>query len=1280
MKSFLQRLLKYLAYLAAGVVILLAVAVGLFRLFLPRLPEYQDEIKAWASAAIGMQVNFSGMDARWGLSGPQLEFYDAELTGGAPLSRVIAAEQVSIGIAITRLVADRALVVNRVVIRNTDLEVRQLPNGEWWIQGIALKDLPIEQPGAGGDMGDIEVIAEEVALNLILPGDDQSKAFEISRLSVRSEEQRLTLDGLVALPDSLGSQLRIGATQLLDGSRNGGGWDINLDARELNLEGVAALDQSRGWPVSSGSGDIDASLAWVGGRIQSAAAEFSLDQVSFGAREQFSMVGRLEYHRDPDGWLAVADDFQISTASGSWPESSLKLETSIDRDGSIVMLDARGDYLDLADLRLFAPLLEDEQQDMLNGLAPDGIVRNLVATISDINTDSQRYAISADLEDAGIAVYKDRPGVRGFTGRLRADWSGGRLEIRSRDMVVDLASHLTETVPIDNASGTVIWRRSGDRVTVLSDNIAISNADLDSQSNVQVILDKDEAPVIDLASRWSITDIGSAKRFIPEQLMHRNLYEWFQSALVSGSIPSGTTRLYGPLDKFPFDGGEGRFLLEANVRDTTFKFLPDWPAAEIIEMDVVLDNSRLYTENNRSINRGREVVDAKVEIDDLRKPVLTIDSYSTGTLESLHNYVQSSPVARVFGGHLSRVRVSGDAALNLDLMVPITDWRNFTITARIVANEGSLQVEGFDPPVTGLNGVVTIERDSVSSEALGGTFLGRPVQIQLQDAPDDLPGFQIIARARGSVDAQGLTAGLGLPVAGLVDGETDYDVDLLFPRGGNAQPEPFTVRVNSELVGLKVGLPEPFLKPATEAASISGEIAFIPGGQRIASRGEADGGVSWDVAFARDGDAWDFERGTLALGGAELVAAETRGLHIRGNVASVRLDEWLRLSRGDEQRTGTADRIRSIDVNVDSLRLLGQHLQDHRVRVDRSARDWLVQFDGELVKGSVFVPYDFGSDRAVVLDMERLVLPGDDADQADNADREQIDPRTLPPITLKAGEFALGNRYLGAMETQLGRTDQGLVAESFVARDQSFEIVGNARWVADATDPSGYSSHLMATLTSTDVKATMQRLNYAPGIVSDDMTLLFDLSWAGGPRTDVFETLDGDVQVRIGAGQLDEIEPGAGRLFGLMSIVALPRRLSLDFTDVFDKGLGFDKLDGTFRIVDGEAYTCDLSLEGPAVNIAIIGRASLTEREYEQAAVVAANFGNTLPVVGAVVAGPQVAAALLIFSQIFKKPLQEMGQVYYAINGPWDNPVIDGTDAASFASRAELAGCILDSE
>ena len=1276
-KILLQRLIRFLAYLAAGIVILLAIAVGLFRLFLPRLPEYQDEIKAWASEAIGMQVEFSGMNARWGLSGPQLDFYNAQLLRGATRTRMIAADQVSVGVALTRLLFDRTLVVDRVSVKNTTIEIRQLPNGRWWVQGTPAEDLFDLQGDASG-LSDIAFVAENVELLLIRPGDERPRYFDIDNVVIASEEQRIALEAAVRLPASLGRQLLVDATQLLGESGRARGWDVTLSVDDLSLSAIGGFVDGRAWPMTSGTGELEASVAWVDQRVQSATAEFAFDEVTIEMATEFSVVGRAEFRGDQNGWLAAVDDFRISTTEGTWPESYVRVETGVDRDGEVVMIDARSDYLNLGDLGLFTALLDDERREIVESLSPDGIVRNLDATLADLDSGNPRFSVSADLDGVGIAADGDRPGLRGFTGLLRADTAGGRLEIRSQNMVLDLARFLGESVPIDNAEGTIIWRHGGDLTTVMSDKIVLTNADLHSETSLTVNIEPGKPPEVDMASAWSISDIGSAKRFIPVGVMHPKLYNWFQSALVSGHIPRGSTRLYGPLDKFPFDGGEGRFLLQASVRDTNFQFHKDWPAAEIVDLEVVMDNTRLYTERNRSINRGREVVDARVEIEDVRKPVLTIDSFSTGTLESLHAYAQNSPISRLFGGQLKRVRVTGDASLQLDLMVPITDWRDFTVDARIVANDGTVSIEGFNPPVASLSGAVTINREGVTSESLGGLFLGHPVAIELMNAPEDLPKFQVIARARGEVDAPGLVEGLGLPVEGLVDGTTPYSVDLMFPRGQQEEPEPFTVRVTSELEGLVVKLPEPLAKPASVRRRIDADITFASGGQQIESHGTTDSGIAWQVLFAHDGDVWDLERGTVALGGVEVDMAETRGLHIRGAVESLRFEDWLRLSRGDQARTGTAERIRSIDISVGSLRLLGQHLRDHRVRVDRSARDWLVQFDGESVAGSVFVPYDFGTERALVLDMERLVLPGDEAEPVDAS--EQVNPRDLPPISLTARHFALGERNFGSVEAQFAKTADGLVADSLVATDDTFEIVGNARWVADETDPMGHRSFLMATLTSTDIETTMRRLAYQPGIVGDDMTMLFDLSWSGGPRTEMLDSLNGDVQVRFGSGQLNEVEPGPGRLFGLMSIVALPRRLSLDFTDVFDKGFGFDKIEGSFHIVDGEAYTCNLGLEGPAADIAIIGRASLTQREYEQVAAVRANFGNTLPVVGAVVAGPQVAAALLIFSQIFKKPLQEMGQVYYGIDGSWDDPSIESTDAASFADRVETAGCLGDSE
>ena len=242
------------------------------------------------------------------------------------------------------------------------------------------------------------------------------------------------------------------------------------------------------------------------------------------------------------------------------------------------------------------------------------------------------------------------------------------------------------------------------------------------------------------------------------------------------------------------------------------------------------------------------------------------------------------------------------------------------------------------------------------------------------------------------------------------------------------------------------------------------------------------------------------------------------------------------------------------------------------------------------------------------------------------------------------------------------------------------EIVGNGGWEADPNDPLGSVSNLTATLTSSNVEGTMSRLDYEPGIDSDDMAILMELSWSGAPRTDLFETLDGEVRLRLGTGQLNEVEPGAGRMFGLMSVVALPRRLSLDFRDVFERGFGFDEISGSFVIEDGVARTCDLALSGPAADIGIIGSVDLANRDYDQTAIVSPSVGSTLPVVGLVAGGPQGAAVMFLFSQIFKEPLEGVGQVYYSVAGSWDEPVIESADAEAFTANGRQTGCLAEAQ
>ncbi|MEM9402471.1 MAG: YhdP family protein [Pseudomonadota bacterium] len=1276
MKTFFAKLFKWMAYTVAGVVILLAIGVGLLRLFLPRLPEYQEQIKVWAGDAIGVDVDFSGMDARWGLSGPELEFLDAELIRRDNDMRIIAAEEVSISIALIRLIADRQVAIDRVVVRDSAIEVRQLESGGFWVQGDTVSNLLPQQNGQTMATGAIELIGEDIEVRFIQPGDERPKLFDVSRFNLRSDAQRIAIGAFVRLPETLGEDVNITATYLSMMPEEERFWDLQMQLSELELPGVAALARRPEITIDSGSGDFDVSMALASDGIRSAAITMDVENVVKDGSSPVSVESRLEYRRDDDGWLLAGSRLRLGTVSGEWPETSFRIDTGLDDDGKLVSLNAQADYLNLSDLSLFTPLFDDRNRERLQALAPSGELRGLDTTITGIGSDQLRYAMSVDLDRVGIDAYDSLPGLRGFSARIRADESGGRVELTSDELQLLLFDYVNVPIDLDEVRGTVIWRTSGDQTTVLSDNISISNADITAETNVQLTIDGDNAPVIDLASRWTVTDLGSAKRYIPQKILHPNLYRWFQEALLSGRIDNGRTRLYGPLDKYPFENDEGRFLLEATVEDTLFKYLRQWPTSDIRRMDVVLENTRLYTESNLSYAEGLETRDARVEIADLRDPVLRIEGVSTGDMVSLVQFSRNSPIDRLLGGRLASVSVSGTGRAELDLTVPLKQWREFEFTAAVDTRDASLVIDGLKPPVTDINGRVIIEKQTISAEALTANFLGYPIGIELKRAPEDMQGYEVIATVDGRASVEAIGDGFDLPINGLAAGSSDYTATLLFPSG-RGSGEPLAIGIASNMDGVAVALPEPFGKAAEEIEPMQGDIRIEKTG--ITTTGRTND-LAWYLSFLSEGGL-DFDRGTLLIGGApEAGAPDTRGLHVRGDLSRFDLDEWLALSSGTTVGTGVIDRIRSAEVTVADLSLLGQRYADHWLRMDRSARDWQLQVRGDSVEGNISLPYEFSADTTLTLDMQRLLLPGDGEDAENAEDIAQVDPRSLPAITLRANEFALGQRFLGRVEADIVRTDEGLVAERVMANDSSFEIFGTGSWLADSTDPTGYRTSAIGALTSTDIKTTMSRLDYEPGINGEDLSVLSDVSWSGGPTNRFLQTLNGEVQVRFGPGQIDDIDPGAGRVFGLMSIVALPRRLSLDFSDVFQKGFGFDKIEGTFRIVDGDTYTCNLSLEGPAADIGIVGRAGLLSEDYEQTAVVSANFGNALPIGAAVIAGPQAAVAALIFSQIFKKPLQDLSQVYYDIEGSWDEPNMSSSGAESFANKGRLAGCVDESE
>jgi uncharacterized protein (TIGR02099 family) len=1276
MKQLLQKILATLAYTAAAVLIMMAIVVGLFRLFLPRLPEYQDEIKGWASDALGMQVEFSGMNARWGLSGPELEFYDAELIRPDSQKRVLVAERVGIGVSVGSLVFDQSFVVDHVFVSDTSIEVRQLESGEWWFQGSPLEEFQraggpgAQQPGA------FQLVGEDIEILFLQPGDERPRRFEVPRSVASIDDQRIAVDATIRLPDDLGRLIELSATRLVSLPETERGWDVRIEGDNIDLSGWSDLREFPGRRFLSGGGDLEVALAIADGEVVNAAGQLDFRNISTVEGRLFDLGGRFELDVASDGWFVEVDRFSVATEEKEWPESSLRVEASVDDAGAIVVLAVDASYADFGDASLLLPWLPADRQQQLLDLGLDGIVRDLDLTVYNLGAESPSFDIEAQLIDFGIAPQGKIPGVRGFTATISASHERGHIDMASEGMQLELPTAFDIPLQIEELTGSVTWRSDASRTLIITDRIIVSTPFFDSRSDGDLTIGKaDATSEINLDMSWGISDIAAARRYVPRRLTSEKFYNWFQNALVRGSIPRGTMRLSGPLDKFPFPNDEGKFLVEGSVRNLTMQYSAKWPAAEQADIEIVLDNTRLYSVRNRSIHAGNQTVDADIEIADLRDPVLTINGLVTGTLDSLGQFARQSPINTFLGGNLERITLTGDASMQLDLTVPLRDTRATTVNALVRSNGGSLQVAGLNAPITDLFGDILITRDAITGDSLGARFLGEDVELRVGPATE--PGFYAVATATGIAPAPMIIEQLGLPLQGIIDGVAPYEARIMFPGGRRSEAEekePFTIRIATPMRGMALNLPEPVGKIADEAMLLRGDIRFMPSGEQIESRGFADNDIAWDLAFTRPEGSWALDRGVVQAGGGAIEGAETRGLHLRGRVDTLRLEEWLSVSRSKDEATNAAGTIRSADMLIDNFYAIGQHLVDHRVRVDRSARDWLVQIEGEDVVGSLFVPYEFGTDRAMVIEMERMRLPGDE--EAEESDGAELDPRKLPPITLKAEEFALGDRYLGAVDAVLVRTEDGLVTEKLEAIDDTFQIVGSGTWLADQTDELGSRTTVTASLNSRDVATTLQRLDFVQGVSGDTMGVLFDLSWSGGPRADFLALLDGNVKLRLENGQLEEVEPGAGRMLGLISFVALPRRLSLDFRDVFNKGFGYDSIAGSFDIVDGVASTCDMNLQGPAADIGIVGQVDLAAKEYQQGAIISANVGNTLPIVGAVVGGPPGAAAMLIFSQIFKKPLQEVGQVYYGMSGPWDEPAIDSISSSRFVDYGRLAGCL----
>lgn len=1259
MHNLVRKLVRGFAVAVATGLILLAMSAGVLRLVVIQLPSYQGQVWEWVRTELGISLEFSRMDARWSLLGPEFSFREATVSRvGGEANPIVSAVEAVITLSPAALISERRLVVNRLTLEGSSLRLERTVDGT-----LRLANLPEEGAAQTGlSLADIPPVTIVISGGSVAYADEirqREWAFEDVRVRLVRELGSIVVEAQANPPEDLADRIEVSAQLDAEGSLQDpqSVWRLFGEARGLDLAALQNLLPETWRLTASGAGDVSFWVDFAGNEARQATLALALQGLrvggSGGAGPDYEQIDvTLEGSRLDTGWAVSASNLELSREGREWPAGA-EIDVEIRQDDAeISSVSLRSSFLRLEDLTPLAPALPPGWiAGLWSELRPGGDVRDIEARLVR-GRDSWRYAAVALFDDLRIEPRDAWPGLQGFSGRLRMDSSSGRLDLDTREARVNWPGLFPGPLDVDELSGGLTWRQGASGLSFSSDDLVINTPDGQTRSTLELAWPGGAggAPTVALQTEVRNLDAAGATRYFPVGIFPQ-VTAYLRRAIVGGRVPSADVTLAGPLASFPFGNGEGRFHAEGRIEDGSMAYVEDWPAAE--DLNGVLTFTDAGWE---AVGSGRVLGNLsdnlRVGIEDMRAPVLSVAAATRGPLGEALRYLKETPmIARHLGPDLERLQSgSGTADVTFDLQLPLLDLTAYELSAALEIFGGDLSIDGFGPTATGIDGGLRLENGQVLSRGnLAAFFLDAPVSVSVTAAGE--PGYLADIGFEGVFPAESLQAEFNLPFAGQVLGASAWQGQVLLPenRFVQARREPLRINLATDLQGVDLRFPEPLMKPPEQGAQLGIEVVFSE-----ADRLNVNGRLGEDHRFAlsfrnRDGEL-SFRRGALRFGGAEPLLPPRDGLSVSGELASLDFDGWWSLFRQQVPGGSTAGLLLGAELEIADFSAFGQPLGPIDISLRQQAARWQLQADSESVAGVISWPLDLGDRPQMLAEMERLHISTEGVSGDLNTD-----PRELPGVLVRAEDFSLGTRRFGAFDADIRASREGLDIVSLSGRSESFVMEGSGSWYQG---PQGQETRLVLTASSEDVAGALEQLGFDPIMEAGGAQLALNVYWPSGPAPGWESSITGGLNLRLERGSILNLDPGAGRMVGLMSIAALPRRLALDFRDVFNRGLVFDELGGDFVIIDGNAYTDNLRLAGPVVDIGLVGRTGLHDRDYQQHAVVTSEPGRILPAVG-FLASPQVAAALLLFSEIFKEPLNGATRASYCVTGSWSEPMVE---------------------
>ncbi len=904
--------------------------------------------------------------------------------------------------------------------------------------------------------------------------------------------------------------------------------------------------------------------------------------------------------------------------------------------------------------------VSEKQFALLTKLSPTGQLKGVKVTWDGTSNKTKHYSLKTAFDQLKVQAHEKIPGFTNLSGKAQLTEAQGQVTLNAKNASLNFAKVLRQTIPNNTLNGKLSWQEKNHKKQVTIDKLSIKNPHLSGNIKGKLLLNG-KATYSDITGTFNAVDVSTAQYYFPKFLKEKTL-RWLDNAFISGTGENVQLTLKGKLNEFPFvdqnrnlDLKKGLFRVTSKVKNGVIHYGNGWPNIDSINLDMHFEGERMVLSNASGNVLGSRIEQATITIPQLKHPdpMLHVIGNTSGPVRAGILFINQSPVSKVTQGFTDNLNTLGEGKLNLQLDIPLKHARDAKVHGEYVLENGFMDSD-LIPAISNIKGKLTFTEKQLFAQNIEAIAYGQAITGSVKTNPDKSVNIHVDT----TVNDQLLQHFVNNP-AHYITGDSPLTADISVKKPN------VNIALRSDLTGITSYLPTPLNKSAETPMNLFVEKTLTPNQNEMT----IDAGQILSAAISTDKtDA--IKQLNLYLDENKQLNVKTQakgepqinGIHVYGNLKYLNADEWkvvikdlFTSSNGKNNNLS----IQTVQASFDQLDSFGRSFNQVKIQKAPNAKAMTASIQSEELSGDI--EWNSEGNGHLKAKLQHLAIPAvmtrgktenplfTPTLQVSNTTIETV----YPSIDIHTDQFNFKGQLIGALDLMAKPEDDNWNIEQLTVTSPDSTLKATGKWTNVSYTPS---TQFDIQWDIDDLGKTLSGLGHPDTIKDGKGYLKGQLEWAGSPHQFDTLALNGNLKFDMRKGQILKVKPGVGRLLGLVSLQSLPRRLTLDFRDLFSNGFAFDKIKSHFTIESGILKSDNFKMAGPAAEVKITGETNLKEETQQFNVKVFPHISDSLSL-AALAGGPLAGAVAFLAQKVLKDPLNKIISTEYDITGTWDEPV-----------------------